>query len=51
MIVDSLTKVLLLDDHRQFLEQLDLVDIRDRLINHQNQEAAAFDSLELMNIN
>ncbi len=50
MIADGLTKALSLDDHRRFLEQLDLVDIRDRLIDRRNQEAAAFDPPELMNI-
>ena len=50
MIANSLTKALSLDDHRQFLKQLDLVDIQDRLIDRQNQEAAASDPPELMNI-
>ena len=50
MIADGLTKVLLLDDHRRFLEQLDLIDIQDCLIDYQNQEATASDPPELMDI-
>ena len=50
MIADGLTKALLLDDHCQFLDQLNLVDIRDHLIDCQNQKAAAVDLPELMNI-
>ena len=43
MITDGLIKALLLDDHCWFLDQLDLIDIWDRLMDCQNQEAAAFD--------
>ena len=50
MIADGLTKALLLNDHHQFLEQLDLIDIQNHLINHQNQEVAASNPPELMNI-
>ena len=50
MIADGLTKALSLNDHHRFLEQLDLVDIRDRLIDRRNQEAAASDPPELMDI-
>ena len=47
-IVDGL-KTLSLDDHRRFLNQLDLIDIRDRLIDRRNQEAA-FKPSNLINI-
>ena len=51
MIADGLTKALSLDDHRRFLDQLDLVNIRDRLIDRRNrEEAAAFEAKEMMNI-
>jgi len=51
MIINSLTKALLLNSHCQFLAQMNLIDIWDCLLDHQTQEAAAtFESSELMNI-
>jgi hypothetical protein len=50
MIADGLTKALSLDDHRRFLAQMSLIDIRDRLQDRRNQEAAAFEPPEPMDI-
>ena len=51
MIINSLMKVLSLNSHCQFLDQMNLIDIQDCLLDHWIQEAAAFKSSELMNIN
>jgi hypothetical protein len=50
MIADGLTKALPKEDHRRFVDQMQLVDIRDRLLDRRNQEAAAFEPLEPMDI-
>ena len=51
MIINRLTKALLLNSHHWFLDQMNLIDIQDHLQNHQTDEAAAtFESLKLMNI-
>jgi len=51
MIADGLTKALPFDSHRRFLDQMNLIDIRDRLQDRRTQEAAAtFESSKLMNI-
>ena len=46
MIADGLTKALSLDNHRRFLDQMNLIDIRDRLLDRRNQETAEFDDFE-----
>ena len=51
MIADELTKILSLNSHCCFLDQMNLIDIWDCLQDHQIQEAAAmFELLESMNI-
>ena len=55
MIADDLTKVLSLNSHHQFLDQMNLIDIWDHLLDHLQdswiQESAVFESSELININ
>ncbi len=55
MIADGLTKALPLDSHRRFLDQMNLIDIRDRLLDRlqdrRTQEAApTFEPPEPMDI-
>ena len=50
MIADRLMKALSLDSHRQFIEQMNLINIQDRLLDCRAQEAAAFELPEPMNI-
>ena len=50
MIADRLTKALSLNSHHQFLEQMNLIDIQDRLQDRRAQEAAAFEPPEPMDI-
>ena len=51
MIADGLTKALPLDSHRRFLDQMNLIDIRDRLLDRRSKEgAAAFEPPELMDL-
>ena len=51
MITDRLMKILSLNSHHHFLDQMNLIDIQDRLQDRQIQEAAAmFEPSELMNI-
>ena len=50
MIINRLTKALLLNSHHQFLEQMNLINIQDCLQDCQAQEAVMFESSESMNI-
>ena len=52
MIADGLTKALSLDSHHWFLDQMNLIDIRDCLLDHQSQskKAAVFELPESMNL-
>src|SRR5947207_11809757 len=50
MIADGLMKALPLNTHRQFLDQMNLIDIRDRLLDHRTQEAAALEPPEPVDI-
>ena len=52
MIADGLTKALSLDSHRRFLDQMNLIDIRDRLLDRlqDRQTAVTFELPEPMNI-
>src|SRR5205085_12210852 len=51
MIINNLTKILLLNSHHQFLDQMNLIDIQDHLQDCQIQEVITiFESSELMNI-
>jgi len=51
MIADNLMKVFLLNNHHQFLDQMNLIDIQDCLQDCQAQEAVTmFKLLKSMNI-
>ena len=51
MIINNLTKAFLLNNHYQFLDQMNLIDIQSCLQDHQTQEVTIFELSELLNIN